>query len=130
MNTLYPKGHQPFIHRGICQDDSTAERIQEIGQKTSLANCLNLAHMHAIVTRGWLEEIRASLFRAEQLIERQPIPTQDLFVLLPHEIGPLLETLEATKRCLEQWLESEACQALLAKYPEPSRFVALPAGYP
>jgi hypothetical protein len=112
--SLYPSGHQPFIYRGLLHDDHTANTIHSIAQQTSLSYCLNAAYMEQADVRRHGEMLRANLFRAEQLCDTQRLPYRpDLFVALPHEIPILLESLKATQYCLEKWLESEACQAIL-----------------
>jgi hypothetical protein len=112
--SLYPSGHQPFIYRGLLHDDHTANAIHSIAQQTSLSCCLNAAYMEQRDVRQQGEMLRADLFRAEQLCDTQRLPDRpDLFVLLPHEIPIVLESLKAAQHCLEEWLESEACQAIL-----------------
>jgi hypothetical protein len=113
--SLYPPGHQPFISRGLQRDDHTAHAIHRIAEETSLSDCLNAAYMEVRDLRQQGEMLRAELFRAEHLCERQRLPDRpDLFVALPHEIPILLESLKAAQHCLEEWLESEACQAILS----------------
>jgi hypothetical protein len=112
--SLYPSGHHPFLDRGLQHDDRTAHAIHCIAEETSLSDCLNAAYMEQRDVRHQAEMLRAELFRAEHLCDTQRLPDRpDLFVALPHEIPILLESLKAAQRCLEEWLESEACQAIL-----------------
>jgi hypothetical protein len=41
--------------------------------------------------------LRAWLFRAEQLLDRQPLPSIDVYAYLPHDVGAMLETLKAAE---------------------------------
>ena len=112
--SLYPPSHQPFIYRGLMHDQSTAEAVHRIAQQTALEHCLDGAHLKVGMSRVELETLRAALFRAEQLIVTQPLPDKpSIFVLLPHEVPALLESLKACLKCLEAWMESEVWQAIL-----------------
>jgi hypothetical protein len=118
---LYPEGYAPFISRGLCLDPMTADGIQEIANERSLERCLNPAMWRLGDSRLYLELLRGCLFRAEQLIDTQPLPARDYFILLPHDMPALLETLKSAQRCLEEWLESQTCQRILQQYPRRPR---------
>jgi hypothetical protein len=119
---LYPQGHQPFERRGIiAEDDITVEGIKRIAHERSLEMCLNAAYMDLMFGRHHLEQLRANLFRAEQLIDRQPLPTIDVYAYLPHDMAAMLETIKAAQKCLKEWLESQACKTILQKYPKRPR---------
>jgi hypothetical protein len=81
---LYPTGHQPFALRGIITEHITVEGIRRIAHNRSLQNCLNGAYGALMFGRHQLEELRAYLFRAEQLIDTQPLPVKDIYAYLPH----------------------------------------------
>jgi len=101
---LYPDGHPPFISRGLCIDQMTADNIQKIADERSLERCLNPAWWDLGPSCYHVEHLRACLFRAEQLIDTQPLPAKDGFILLPCEIPALIESLKAATKCLEEWL--------------------------
>ena len=119
--SLYPEGHAPFTPRGLVMDQPTADSIRETAHEPSLERCLNGASWSRSFCRFYVEKLRAEFFRAEQLIETQPLPAKDLFVLLPHDMAAMLETLKSTQKCLEEWLESKSCKTILAKYPNRPR---------
>lgn len=119
--SLYPEGHPPFIARGLCLDEFTAETIQCQAEEPTLKMCLNSAVWDLGFSRSYLEQLRACLFRAEQLIDTQRLPAKDFFFLLPYEVPALLESLKAAEKCLEEWLESETCKRILEKYPKRPR---------
>jgi hypothetical protein len=77
--------------------------------------------VEASAARLQLELLRANLFRGERLLaSAQPRPclTQNyLFQFPAQEVPVLLETLQTAQRCLEEWLESETCRAILGKDP-------------
>jgi hypothetical protein len=89
----------------------------DIAHERSLASCLNGAALGCTTVHIFLEKIRAHLFRAEQLIDSQPLPAKDFFITLPRDVPAVLETLKAASKCLEEWLESKTCQRILEKYP-------------
>jgi hypothetical protein len=116
--SLYPPGHPPFISGRLPMDEATAKVIQEVTQQTTLDWCLSSAYYSVCFSRMCLEKLRAELYCAEQLIETQPLPALDRFADLPQDIPVLLDTLNATRQCLEEWLKSNTCQAILATYPQ------------
>jgi hypothetical protein len=96
--SLYPEGHKPFALRGIvAEEEMTAKSIRDIAHERSLEMCLNSAYEAFMFGRHYLETLRAWLFRAEQLIDRQPLPSIDVYAYLPHDVGAMLETLKAAQ---------------------------------
>jgi hypothetical protein len=113
--SLYPEGHQPFIPFGHAELD---QRIADIAHKHSLVSCLNMVALQCATGSMMLETLRAELFRAEELIDTQPLPPPDLYNgNLPYEVSTMLERLKAAQKCLEEWAESETCKRILEKYP-------------
>jgi hypothetical protein len=110
--SLYREGHQPFESRGLCLDQITADGIQTIADERNLERCLNPAMWQLSPSRDYVEQLRAYLFRAEQLIDTQPLPARGFFILLPHDISALLEAIKAAQHCLEEWFKSQTCKAL------------------
>lgn len=119
--SLYPEGHSHFRSHGLCVDELTAERLQAIADEGSLKTCLHGAACDLGFSRFYVETLRARLFHAEQLIHTQPLPAKNLWILLPHELPAMLETIKAAQQCVEEWLESETCKRILEKYPERPR---------
>jgi len=120
--SLYPEGHPPFTLRGVvAEEEMTVEGIRLIAHERSLHTCLNGAYTDLMMSRHYLETLRAHLFRAEQLIETQPLPARNLFILLAHDTPAMLETLKAAQKCVEEWFESETCKRILTKYPKRPR---------
>jgi hypothetical protein len=117
LKDLYPAGHQPFIPRGVHIDPLIADFLAQIPQETSLVWCLNSAYLRLVNIRLLCEDLRAYLFRAEHL-PPQTLEPRDLFIWLPHDVHAVLESLNAARQCLEEWLESDVCHAILRRYPE------------
>jgi hypothetical protein len=117
---LYPQGHEPFQPRGLPPDEVIEDGLGRIAQG-DLARSLGSAAFTLMMARLELEHLRGSLFRAEALIDTQPLPPKYLHYLLPSSINALLETTRATEKCLQEWLESTTCQRILEKYPERPR---------
>jgi len=99
--SLYAEGHQPFESRGLCLEQMTADGIQTIADERNLERCLNPAMWQLGPSRDSVEQLRADLFRTEQLMDPQPLPARGVFILLPHDISALLETIKAAQQCLE-----------------------------
>jgi hypothetical protein len=115
--SLYPDGHPPFTLRGVlAEEEMTGDGIQSI-LTHDLQDCLNASYLDLMMSRHHLEQLRVRLFRAEQLLNKEPLPVKDAFVYLPHDMAALLETIKSTQKCLEEWFESEACKRILEKYP-------------
>jgi hypothetical protein len=114
--TLYPPGHAPFIPREGLGDDRIADQLRAIATEPRLLGCLHSAQLRTLLLRLLAEELRAYLFRAEHLIETQPLVMardhRDL-AGLPSDLRALLESLNAAKRCVEEWLESQTCAAMM-----------------
>ena len=116
--SLYPEGHPPFALRGVvAEEEMTADGIRFILTR-DLQSCLNGAYSDLMMSRHFLEQLRARLFRAEQLIDTNLPEKKDLFILLPHDMPALLETIKATARAIEEWFESTICKTILEKYPQ------------
>jgi hypothetical protein len=78
--SLYPDGHPPFIARGLVMDQLIADNVRDIEPERSLERCLSGASWSFSFSRLWVEKLRAELFRAEQLIDTQPLPEKDCFI--------------------------------------------------
>ena len=117
---LYPFGQPPFVPRDA-RDQHVARVIDSMAQATSRAQCLHAVFTYAELARFPLEGLRAVLFRTEQLSSSSPLPDPlGLIRLVPDQMRALLAWMDATRRCLEVWLESETCLDLQAAAP-PSR---------
>jgi hypothetical protein len=120
--SLYPEGHDSYKPRGLCFDQRVAEAVWEIAHECTLQRCINGAALSIDMRVIFLEGLRAKLFRGEQLINTQPLIEDGIdYADLPDAVPALLETLKATERCLEEWLESRSCQAIMEKYPRRPR---------
>jgi hypothetical protein len=86
--------------------------VNNLLARFDLERCLNPAMWQLGPSRDYIEQLRAYLFRAEQLIDTQPLPARGFFILLPHDISALLETIKAAQHCLEEWFKSQTCKAL------------------
>jgi hypothetical protein len=123
---LYPEGHAPFQPRGCLLDRQFPTSMAEIAQDSRI-DCIGQATFNAAFARHGLEKLRLQLYRAEALATHEPALRADGSPpdgrSLPMEVRGLPETLEATKRCLEDWLESETCASLTAvcKAPNPTK---------
>jgi hypothetical protein len=98
-------------------DRQLAPDLAEIAQASRI-DCIGRAILNAAFARSWLEQLRLGLYRAEALAPQEPALRADGphwdGRSLPTEVRGLLETLDATKRCLEDWLKSETCASLTA----------------
>src|SRR6266850_2860498 len=95
--SLYPEGHPPFLPRGLVMDEFTADSVRDIAHERRLERRLNGASWSFSFSRLYVERLRAELFRAEHLIDRQPLPSIDVYAYLPHDVGAMLETLKAAQ---------------------------------
>ena len=112
--SLYPPGHPPWRSWRLPIDHHIEEGIAEVAQM-SLDHALGTAAVRMLMLPLFLELLRAGLFRAEQLADREPISRDDPTLYLerlPTLAPALMEGLEATRRCLEEWLESRTCRKL------------------
>ncbi len=116
--SVYPDGHPPFAPRGLLTDENIEQSIGRIAQ-SNFHDTLFYAGCALSTSRGSLEQLRVALFRAEQLIETEPLPVPCGCSDLPHSIDGMLETLEAARICLEQWKESQTCKAIVETFPRP-----------
>ena len=75
--SLYPEGHPPFMLCGlIAEEEITVEGIRRIVLERNLQMCLNSAYGDLMFGRHHLEQLRAWLFHAEQLIDTQSLPAR------------------------------------------------------
>ena len=113
---VYPDGHKPFRPRGLPMDENTVKMLRQIAQY-DFYDVLWSAWFDFFVSRNHLEQLRFTLFRAEQLIETQPLPVASPGSDMPQAIDAMLETLEAARKCLEEWKESRTCKAIVEQSP-------------
>jgi hypothetical protein len=113
--SLYPQGHPPFRPRGTHDDTIIQDAIAEIA-RLPLPRALGGATVSALMLPLALEQLRAHLFRAEQLAAHESLRRDEHSnsnpEWLPILVPDLIERLEATRRCLEEWLESQTCAKL------------------
>jgi hypothetical protein len=113
--SLYPSNHPPFRPRGLAGDEVIEHMIAETGH-LPLSRALGQATAAMMLLPLALETLRAALFRAEELAPQEPLPRAERSnpnpEWLPILAPALIETLEATRRCLEEWLESPTCRQL------------------
>jgi hypothetical protein len=98
-------------------DDQIGSVMQKIMQESDVVRCLKSVYLEGMLTGPKLQQMRANLFRAEHLIATQPRLSRDFLIWLPHDVPISLETLKAAQRCLEEWMESQTYQAILAQHP-------------
>jgi len=116
---LYPEGHSPFTPRGLCFDRPVAEAVREVAHEPTLQSCINGAALSMTMCVIFLERLRAQLFRGEQLIDTAPLGENGIYYAdLPDAVPTLLDTMKSAQRCLEEWLESQTCKAILEKYQQ------------
>jgi hypothetical protein len=74
----------------------------------------------SVVTMGVLECLRAFLVRSEQLAAMESLRAKadGQISRLPADIRVILQTIEATPQCLEEWLESPTCLEIVATDPQ------------
>jgi hypothetical protein len=109
--TLYPPGHAPYV---------PVKWIADIAHCPAQNETLYTVCGTRNVAEYFLEVLRAAIFRSKQVAGTEPLPEQqDGISRLPEDIRRMLQTLKATQQCCEEWLESETCLAILAKYPQP-----------
>jgi hypothetical protein len=115
--SLYPPSHPPFRPWGWPIDTQMEATIAEVAQMP-LGEALGHAAVRMLMLPIFLESIRAGFFRAEQLAHQEPVPRDEPALhleRLPTLAPALIESLEATRRCLEEWLESRTCRKLASE---------------